>query len=172
MKALLVAAACVVSTMAFAGDKTGPAKWSDGEKAQKAEARAERAEEAGRKARMMAVVGIADALELGEGDALKLSEKLRAFEERRKPVREAMADSVRSLKSAAEGDATAQARVDQDVLRLLDGRAQMAAIDKELFAQISAGQSPQKKAKLALFMAKFGEEMRHMKGNHKGRRAH
>jgi len=50
------------------------------------------------------------------------------------------------------------------VQRVLDGRAQMAALDKELFAQLSVGQSPQKKAKLALFMAKFGEEMRRIKG--------
>lgn len=155
MKAVLLAA-CVMSSLVFAADK--------------AEARAERQEEAGRKARMMAVVGMADALELSEADALKLSDKLRSFEEKRRPIREAMTQAVVSLKNAAEGDAAAQARVDQDVQRVLDGRTQMAALDKELFAALSAGQSPQKKAKLALFMAKFGEEMRRMKANHKGRR--
>ncbi len=164
MKRTLMAA-CLLSSLAFAGDKTGPAKWSG----EKAEARAERQEELSRKSRMMAVVGIAEALELNEADALKLSEKLKVIEDRRRPVREAMGEAMRSIKAGAEGDPTALAAVEQQVARLLDGRAQMAALDKEMFTQLSAGQTPQKKAKLALFLAKFGEELRRMKGN-KGRR--
>ena len=47
------------------------------------------------------------------------------------------------------------------------GNTQLAAIDKDMFAQLSAGQSPEKKARLALFLAKFGEQMRHRgKGRH------
>ena len=163
MKRILLAA-CVISSLAFAGDKTGPAKWGGGN----AEARAARQEEVGRKSHLMAVVGIAEALELNEAEALKLSEKLKGLEDRRKPIRESMSDAMRSIKSAADGDPAALAKVDQDVTRLLDGRAQMAALDKEMFIQLSAGQTPQKKAKLALFLAKLGEELRRMKGG-KGR---
>lgn len=158
MKRTLIAA-CLVSSLAFAGPKGGPGKW------------AEQQEELGRKSHMMAVVGIAEALELSEADALKLSEKLKGLEDRRKPIRESMGDAMRAIKSAAVGDATSLARVDQDVARLLDGRAQMAALDKEMFTQLAVGQTPQKKAKLALFLAKFGEELRRMKSN-KGRHGH
>ncbi|MBL9037127.1 MAG: hypothetical protein JNG84_01310 [Archangium sp.] len=131
-----------------------------------------RHEELGRKARMLAVVGIADALELNEAEALKLSERLRAFDDKRRPVREAMHEAMRSLKAAADGDASALPQVDANVQRVLDGRSQMAAIDKELFAALSQGQSPEKKARLALFLAKFGEEMRRFKGGHGGKGRH
>ena len=154
MKRILIAA-CLMSSMVFAADKGGPAN---------NQAWLARQAEMVRNAHMMAVVGIADALELNEADALKLAERLRAFEEKRRPIRESMAESVKSLKSVAEGAAANAAQVDADVQRVLDGRAQMAALDKELFAQLSAGQTPQKKAKLALFMAKFGEQMRQHKG--------
>ncbi len=163
MKRALLAA-CLVSSMAFAGAKGGAGKWAGGD-------RAERQEELSRKSRMMAVVGIAEALELSDADALKLSEKLKGLEERRKPIRDSMTDAMRAIKAAADGDATALATIDQDVIRLLDGRTQMAVLDKEMFTQLSVGQTPLKKAKLAMFLAKFGEELRRMKGN-KGRFFH
>ena len=93
---------------AAGGDKT--AKGGDGE------SRQERREEMGRKARMFAVVGIADALELNEADALKLTEKLRVIEDKRKPIREGMGESMKSLKAATDGDTAALARVDADVI--------------------------------------------------------
>lgn len=159
MKRALLAA-CLFSSLAFAGPNGGAGK-STGD-------RAERQEEISRKSRMMALVGIAEALELSDADALKLSDKLKSLEDRRKPIRDSMSDSMRAIKAAAEGDVAAMATIDQNVTRLLDGRSQMAALDKEMFAQLSVGQTPLKKAKLAMFLAKFGEELRHMKGN-KGR---
>ncbi|MCA2981339.1 MAG: hypothetical protein INH37_23960 [Myxococcaceae bacterium] len=53
--------------------------------------------------------------------------------------------------------------------RVLEGRAQMAQLDKELFTTLAQGQPPQKKARLALVLAKVGDELRRMKGG-KGRR--
>ena len=69
--------------------ETGPAKWG-------AE-RAERMEAREREARLMYVVAISEALELGEADALKLSEKIKGLEERRRPVRQAMGEAMRGL---------------------------------------------------------------------------
>ncbi len=166
MKRMLMAVGvvCLMSSLALAGDKTPPPKWGGDN-----EAKAEKQEENARKTRMLAVVGIAEALELSEADALKLSDKLRVVDEKRRPIREAMNDAVRSLKAAAEGGTATDAQVTQDIQRVLDGRVQLAALDKEMFAELSQGQSPQKKAKLALFLAKFGEETRRMKAMSKGR---
>lgn len=125
--------------------------------------REEKMEDVERRVRMMAVVGLSEALELNEADALKLSEKIKVFEERRRPVRLQMHESMKTLKAAAEGDPAAAAQVDQAVQKVLDGRSQMASIDKDLFATLSQGQTPQKKARLALFLAKFGQEMQRMR---------
>jgi hypothetical protein len=132
------------------------------------EDRAEKHEERARQARMMLLVSVAEALELNEAQALKLSDKLKVIDDKRRPVREAMGEAMRQVKAAAEGDAAAAANVDQNVQKVLDGRVQMAQLDKELYATLAEGQTPQKKAKLAVVLAKVGEEMRRMRGN-KGR---
>jgi hypothetical protein len=148
--------------------RPGPGRWD----AMNPGEREEKMEDAERRVRMMAVVGISEALELNEGDALRLSEKIKAFEEKRKPVRMGMHESMKTLKAAAEGDTAAAAQVDAAMLKVLDGRSQMAAIDKEFFTTLSQGQTPQKKAKLALFLAKFSQELqrfRAMGGGEHGR---
>lgn len=164
MKKLLVAVMLVTTSVALAAPKNGPAKWD----AVDPEERAERQEERARQARMMLVVAVAEALELNEAQALKLSEKLKAVDDRRRPVRESMAEAMRQVRQAAEGDAAALASLDANVQKVLDGRVQMAQLDKELFATLGEGQSPQKRARLALVLAKVGEEMRRFRGN-KGR---
>lgn len=159
MKKLLLVSMMVLSSVALAGPKNGPAKW-DGD----GEDRAERQEERARKARMVLLVAVAEALELNEAQALKLSEKIKVLDEKRRPVREAMHEAMRAVKAASDGDAAALAALDQNVQRVLDGRVQMAQLDKELFASLSEGQSPQKKAKLAIVLAKVGAELRGGKG--------
>ena len=120
--------------------------------------------------RMMLVVGIAEALSLSEGEALRLSDKIKAFDERRRTVREGMHESMRVLKAAADGDAAAAGQVDGAIQKVLEGRQQMAAVDKEMFLAVSKDLAPQKRAQLALFLAKFQHEaMKHMGGG-KGRR--
>jgi ABC-type phosphate/phosphonate transport system substrate-binding protein len=61
--------------------------------------------------------------------------------------------------------------VDQNMQKVLEGRVQMAALDKELFASLAEGQPPQKKAKLALVLAHvredFRAELRGGKGRHR-----
>ncbi len=122
-----------------------------------------------RKMHMLAVVGIADALGLSDAEALKLGDKLKAFEERRRPLREGMHEAMKTLKAAADGDAQALPQVDAAIAKVLDTRAQLAAIDKDLFQALGAGQPPEKRAKLALFLAKFHREAQQMRGHREGR---
>ncbi|MDP1914967.1 MAG: hypothetical protein Q8L14_01890 [Myxococcales bacterium] len=160
----LLLSTMLLSSLALAGPKNHPAKWD----AMDPEERAEKHEERARQARMMLLVSVAEALELNEAQALKLSEKLKVIDEKRRPVREAMGEAMRQVKAASEGDAAAAANIDQHVQKVLDGRVQMAQLDKELYATLAEGQTPQKKARLAVVLAKVGEEMRRMRGN-KGR---
>ena len=136
------------------------------------EDRADRREERERRVRMMFVVGLAEALGLTEAEALRLSDKVKGQEEKRRPVREQMLEAMRTVKAAADGDPAALPQVDQAVQRVLDGRQQMAALDKELFAVLSKDLSPQKRAQLAVFLAKFTQEFRGKggKGRHQRQR--
>lgn len=148
-----------------AGDKTGPAKWGGGGP----EGRGERMEEREREARLMYVVAISEALDLGEADAIKLSEKIKGVEAKRRPLRQAMGEAMKSLRDAAEGDAAALPLVEANVQKVLDGRAQMAAMDKELFTTLAQGYPPQKRAKLALVLARLHQEGKGFKTGHEGR---
>jgi hypothetical protein len=118
-----------------------------------------RREEHEKRVRMMLVVGIAEALSLTEAEALKMGDKIKGFEERRRPVRTQLHESMKLLKNASDGDPVALTQVDAAVQRVLDGRQQMAALDKEMFAGLSQGLSPQKRAQLAIFLAKFHQGM-------------
>ncbi|PZR05113.1 MAG: hypothetical protein DI536_32985 [Archangium gephyra] len=123
-------------------------------------AREERREERVEQARLMYVLAISEALDLKEADSIKLSNTLKVLEEKRRPLRQQMGEAMKSLKDAADGDTAAAASVDANVQKVLDGRAQMATLDKELFAALSQGQTPQKKAKLALVLARLNMEMK------------
>ena len=111
----------------------------------------------GRRAHLGMVVAISEALELSDAEALKMSEKLRSIEDRRQPIRLQMHEAMKAVRAAAGGDAAAQAQVDANVQKVLDGRAQMAAMDKELFTFLAKDLTPQKKAKLALVLAHLGQ---------------
>lgn len=139
----------------------GPGKWGGEDRADRMEARE-------REVRLMFVVAIAEALELTEGEAIKLSEKIKVLEEKRRPLRQGMGEAMRAVKDAADGDATALTQVDANVAKVLDGRAQMAVLDKELFTTLAQGYPPLKRAKLALVLGRLNQEM---KGFQKGRHA-
>lgn len=154
----LVVAVMTVAAVAFAG----PKKFDEGDKEERHEDRA-------RQARMMLLVSVSEALELNEAQALKLADKLKALDEKRRPVREAMGEAMKQLRNAADGDAAALAALDANVQRVLDGRVQMAQLDKELYSTLAEGQTPQKRAKLAVVLAKMQDEMRRLRGGGKGR---
>lgn len=153
MKKLVMTLVAVLSMAAVAAPPGAkPAKWSGDPEKQQA-----RMEERETKARMLFVVTVAEALELNEAEALRLSDKVKSIEEKRRPIRQAMFAAMREVKAAADGDQAALAQVDSNVQKVLDGRAQMAAMDKEMFAFLSKDLTPQKKAKLALVLARMHE---------------
>ncbi len=172
MKKLVTALVMSLSLAALAAPpalKGPPPAAARGEGHEGHEGREGRGEKFAQRAHLAAVVGISEALELSEADALKLGEKLKAFEARRQPLRQQMHEAMQTVKAAADNDAEALPKVDQAVQQVLDGRAQMAALDKELFNSLAQGQSPQKKAKLALFLAHFRQGMREGAQGHEGR---
>ena len=112
-----------------------------------------------------------EALNLSETEAIRLADKIKVFDDKRKPLREQMFESMRVLRAAADGDQAALGKVDQATVALLDLRQQMAVVDKEMFLSVSKDLTPQKRAQLALFLAKFMHE-RKMGGGMRGGRHH
>jgi hypothetical protein len=123
--------------------------------AQSADAATEAELEAEKQLRLARVLGLADELELDSAQALKLDETLRKFDERRRPLRLQVRESAEILERAAEGDTAALGQVEQAAQRAFDARAQLAALDREMYQTLSRDLEPQKRAKLALFMARF-----------------
>lgn len=148
---MMLVVVALSSLAAFAGPRFG----GGGEREGRFE---ERFEEKAKEMHLKAVVTISEALELKEADALKLSEKLKGFEERRRPLRLTMFTAMKAVRDAADGDAAALATIDANVATVLDGRAQMAALDKELYASLAQGLTPQKKARLAMALGQLSRE--------------
>ncbi|QRO00347.1 hypothetical protein JRI60_15600 [Archangium violaceum] len=111
-------------------------------------------ERAEKQARMMRVLGLAEELELDEAQALKMAETMRQFDERRRPLVVQVQESARVLKQAADGDASVQSQVDQAVQRVFDARVQLATLDRDMYQALSKDLPPQKRARLAIFMAR------------------
>ena len=122
-----------------------------------------------KRAHLMATLAIADALQLDEAGTLKLRSQLAPFEEKRGPIRQEMMEQTVVLRRAAKGDTTAFAQVDGALQKVLALRAQLEQLDRDLFAQLSVGLPPQKKARLALVMARLPQQIREM-AREKGRR--
>jgi len=117
------------------------------------------AERAEKRTRMMRVLGLAEELELSEAQALKMAETMRQFDERRRPLVAQVRESAQVLDRAADGDASMQSQVDQAVQRVFDARAQLTTLDREMYQSLSRDLPPQKRAKLAIFMARHEGKM-------------
>jgi hypothetical protein len=115
-----------------------------------------------KRARLMRMLAIADALELDDAATLKLRDRLARFEEKRAPIQRQLLEQTVVLRRAAKSDTTAYAQVDGAIQKVLTLRAQLEQLDRELFTELSAGLSPQKKAALALAMARLPQQMREM----------
>jgi hypothetical protein len=159
MKKLSIALAVLIGTVSFAAaPPAGPGKWDPN-----AAGNGEWKERAEKRMRLMQVIGLAEALDLSETEALKLAEKMRTFDDKRRPLREEMMEAMKTLKSAASGDSAALPQVDVATQRILDGRARLAQVDKEMFNALAKDLSPQKRAQLALFLAEMHGGMKGMK---------
>ena len=122
----------------------------------------DRREEFGQRAQMMMTLQIAEALELDDPATLKLRQTIAQWDAQRAPLRQQMFDLAQVLRRAAKGDTTAYGQVDQSIQKIIDLRSQMHQIDQKMFQQLSQGLTPQKKAKLALAIARMPGTMRGM----------
>jgi len=114
-----------------------------------------RMQQAQKRMRVARTIAFAEALDLDEAGAMRVRDVMARFDERRAPLRKQIMDNVRVLRDAARGDKAAGAQVDQAVQRLRDARTKLHALNGELFQQLTQGLSPEKKAKAALFLARF-----------------
>jgi hypothetical protein len=121
-------------------------------------------EHAEKRLRIARTVGLAEALDLDEAGALRVRDTLARFDARRAPLRKQARDAMAVLREAARGDAGAAGQVDGALSRLADARAQLQQVNAELFAQLTQGMSPDKKARAALFLARFQERAGRMQG--------
>jgi hypothetical protein len=114
--------------------------------------------------RLARALGLAEALDLEPAQVARMDEVLKGFDARRKPVLEKLRADAKALRGAA-GDAKATAKqVDDLVARMFAERGQMMALDQEMYAAVGKDLSPEKRARMALFFARFrarmGEELR------------
>ncbi len=112
--------------------------------------------------RIARTLGLAEALDLDDAGAMRARDVLARFDERRAPLRKQLRDNVRVLHDAARGDKDAAPQVDSALQRLRDARNQLQNLNTEMFQQLTQGLSPEKKARAALFLARFHEREHRM----------
>jgi hypothetical protein len=114
----------------------------------------ERMERMEKRQRLRQVLELSDALELDNAQALKMEQTLRTFDERRRPLREQVREAARILHQATLGDSGALAQVDGAAQRAFEARERIAALDRELYQALAKDLPPEKRAKLALTLAR------------------
>jgi hypothetical protein len=140
----------------------GPAGAAPPAKPPADEASAEERTQLEQRARLIATMQISEVLGLDDAATLKLRDTLTRWDTQKAPIRQEMFDLAQVLRRAGRGDTTAYGQVDPAIKRIQELRSQLQQIDQQLFQQLSAGLPPQKKAKLALVMAKLPQAMREM----------
>ena len=125
-----------------------------------AKGHADGADELDHRAEMMRVMEIGEALQLNDAETIKLRSTLAQFDETRRPLHKETEANVRILRRAARGDATVFGQVDTALQRVVELRSQIQEIDRQLFKALSKGLDPQRKARLALVMARLSRELR------------
>jgi hypothetical protein len=109
--------------------------------------------------RLVRTLGLATALDLDTAQALKLGDTLAKFDDRRKAIHEQAASARDVLRGAASGGKATAAEVDAAIAKLLDARAQMQVVDKEMVQVITKDLSPEQKARAALFLGRFRDQI-------------
>ena len=136
--------------------------YAAGKKAADPDAAEARTAQMDSRALMMMTLQLAEALELDDAATLKLRQSIAQWDAQRAPLRQQMFDQAQVLRRAAKGDTTAYGQVDQAIQKIISLRTQMHQVDQQMFQQLSQGLPPQKKAKLALAIARFKETTRGM----------
>jgi hypothetical protein len=104
-------------------------------------------------------IGLAEALNLDAGQAIQLDQSMSQFDERRKPLHEQLRQSKQLLERAADGDPATLNQVDAAIASAFSAKAQLEQVDRDMLTTVSKGMSPQQKAKLSVFLARFKHEM-------------
>jgi hypothetical protein len=112
--------------------------------------------------RIMRLVGLADALELDEARALRINELMKPYDDRRVALEMQNADLAKVIKRASDGDAAAGAQVDRALQKIWDNRTEIAQLQREMQEAVGRELTPQQRAKMTIFFASFGNEVRTM----------
>lgn len=104
--------------------------------------------------RLRQVLELSAALELDNAQALKMEQTLRAFDEKRRPLREQVREAARILVLASRGDSAALPQVDAAAQRAFEARERIAALDREMYQALARELPLEKRAKLALTLAR------------------
>ena len=100
-------------------------------------------------------MGLVEALALNDADAARLRDTLRPLDDRREPLLREVHDGMVLLRDAANGSEAAQQRVDETVKRVFDARAKVEALDRQLYQAVAKDLPPEKRARAAVFLARF-----------------
>ncbi len=152
--ALLVLPLAAVAQTPGAGPGAGPGGGGQGKMMMKGQGRGDPARME-RRMRLVRTLGLAEALDLDEAQALKLGQQVATFDQKRLAAHQQLHDAQQVLRRAAAGEKATAAEVDQAIKRTLDARAQMQAIDRDVVNTITKDLSPEKRARAVLFLAKF-----------------
>ncbi len=158
-KSMLLLALVPAVALAQGAAKKGDARPGPGAGPGDESARFERMQ---KRMKLAATLGLAEALDLDDQATLRVRDVIGRDADRRIPLMRQMRDNVRIVRDAARGDKAAAGQVDAAIQKMRDTRAQMQKLDDETFTQITNGLSPEKKARAALFLARFRERGRHM----------
>jgi hypothetical protein len=112
-------------------------------------------ERAQKRMRLARVLGLAEALDLDDVGAMKAREILARYDGKCTSLRRQMRDGLRVLHQAAHGDQAAIAQVDATLQRIRETRGQLQTYNAEMFNELTQGLTPDKKARAALFLARF-----------------
>ena len=161
---VLPLAAAVQAQAAGQGAGPGPAGqgrgFEPGMKMHGGQARGERGDRGDpakmeRRMRLVRTLGLAEALDLDEAQALKLGQSISKFDDRRLAAHKELRDAHQVLRRAAGGEKASAAEVDQAIKRALDARAQLASLDREVVGAVTKDLSPEKRARAVLFLSRL-----------------
>jgi hypothetical protein len=108
-----------------------------------------------RRMRLVRTLGLAEALDLDEAQALKLGQQVAKFDEKRLATHKQLQDAHQTLRRAASGEKVSAADVDQAIKRALDARAQLQSLDRDVVNTVTKDLSPEKRARAVLFLSRF-----------------
>jgi hypothetical protein len=112
------------------------------------------------KLHMMAAIELGDLLGLDSAGTIKLTERLKRFDDPRIQTQLDNFEAMHQLKRAAKGEAGAD--VPALIKRIGDNRVKLAQLDQQELADLTKDLSTDKAAKVAVFLARFPRRVEHM----------